>query len=61
MELTGVCPRPVRLPDRELSQAEVEAYWLRDRQALIECGLTKQALLNYYQTRDALLTGEQAP
>lgn len=59
-ELTGACATPVRLPERELSQAEVEEFWLRDRQALIDCGLTKEALLAFYQNRDALLRGEAA-
>lgn len=56
-ELTGACPQPVVLPERELTQAEVEGYWLRDRAALIECGVTKAALLRYYRDRDAGITG----
>lgn len=56
--LTASCASPVRLPDRELSQSEVEEYWLRDRQALIECGMTKEALLAYYRDRDSRITGE---
>lgn len=55
-ELTRICPQPVPLPERTLSQAEVEEFWLRDRQALVECGIDKAALLRYYQNRDALLT-----
>lgn len=55
--LQEACAKPLRLPDRELSQSEVEEYWLRDRQALIDCGLTKQALLDYYLNRDSLLRG----
>jgi len=31
------CNRAVRLPDRELTQAEVERFWIRDRQRLAEC------------------------
>lgn len=53
--LAAACPRPVVLPDRSLSQAEVEAFWLRDRQRLVECGLTKQAVVDYYKNRDALI------
>ena len=55
--LTAACPRPVVLPDRSLSQAEVEAFWLRDRQRLVECGLTKQAVVDFYRNRDALIMG----
>jgi len=58
--LQEACAKPLRLPDRELTQADVEKYWLRDRQALLACGMTKQALLDYYLNRDALLRdGEQ--
>ena len=57
--LTVDCVSPVRLSDRELTQAEVEEYWLRDRQALIECGMTKEALLAYYLDRDAGVTGSE--
>lgn len=56
-ELTAACARAVLLPERELTQAEVEAYWLKDRAALTECGATKAALLRYYRDRDALITG----
>ena len=57
-ELTRICAQPVPLPERELTEAAVIELWLRDREALIECGVTKAALLRYYRTRDALLTGE---
>ncbi len=56
-QLAAPCPRPVTLPNRALTQAEVEAFWLRDRQRLVECGLTKQAVVDYYSNRDALITG----
>lgn len=56
-ELLSECDKPVRLPDRSLTQAEVETFWLRDRVALIECGQTKEALIDYYRQRDAGLTG----
>jgi hypothetical protein len=36
--LTAPCPHPVRLPERELTQAEVERFWGRDRSALRACG-----------------------
>lgn len=54
--LLAACPRPVRLPDRSLMQAEVEAFWLTDRRRLIECGASKAALREYYVNRDALIT-----
>lgn len=55
--LTQDCSRPVRIPDRELTQAEVEELWLRDREALIACGLNRAALQEFYENRDALLRG----
>jgi|GEM_PF-196349 len=36
--LTVACPAPVALPDRALTQAEVELSWGRDRSALRDCG-----------------------
>ena len=56
-ELEDDCAQPVRLPDRVLTQAEVEALWLQDRVALIDCGLTKELLEQYYRDRDRRLTG----
>lgn len=35
--LTAPCPAPVTLPDRGLTQAEVEVAWGRDRRALRAC------------------------
>jgi len=58
-DLTGICPQPVPLPERELTQAEVEELWLRDRAALVDCGVTKAALLRYYRDRDARLIGSE--
>ncbi len=31
------CAMAVRLPDRELTQSEVEKYWLMDRYKLVDC------------------------
>ena len=36
--LIAPCRAPVALPDRGLSQGEVETLWGRDRSALRECG-----------------------
>jgi len=35
--LTQACSRASRLPVRVLTQAEVEAFWIRDRQRLSAC------------------------
>ncbi len=32
------CPDPVTLPDRALSDQDVEILWGRDRRALLDCG-----------------------
>lgn len=55
--LTLPCSGPVILPERELTQSQVEELWLRDRSALVECGLSKEALVEFYHNRDALLIG----
>jgi len=41
------CALPASLPDRDLTQAEVERFWIRDRQNLINCGVSKKALVNW--------------
>lgn len=46
--LTEPCGPAQRLPERVLTQAEVEAFWIRDRQRLAACrsrhgGLTQWA------------------
>ena len=51
-ELTESCARPVLLPDRELTQAEVEMFWINDRENLIRCGYRLQELIAFYQDRD---------
>ena len=54
--LTQACPRPVRLPNRELSQSEVEDYWLVDRRNLINCGSRHAGLVNEHNaTLDVVL------
>lgn len=32
------CPAPVALPERGLSDRDVEILWGRDRRALLDCG-----------------------
>jgi hypothetical protein len=43
------CGRPVPLPDRQLTQREVETLWAADRGALLKCGVSKAGLVTYYQ------------
>ncbi len=56
--LTVVCARPVQLPDRVLTQEEIEWLWSADRSNLITCGEIHQALRDYYSSRDAKIMGE---
>lgn len=51
------CEGPVRLPEAGLTVAEVENYWLQDRAALLDCGASKEAVQDYYDTRDRALSG----
>ena len=46
------CERPVVLPDRGLTQAEVEVFWIKDRENLVRCDLQLQELIDFYSTRD---------
>jgi len=50
------CNRPVVLPDGPMTVGDVETYWLADREALVECGVSKKALRDYYARRDSAIT-----
>lgn len=54
--LTYDCAEPIVLPDGALTVSMVETYWLADREALVECGTSKEALRDYYSRRDSALT-----
>lgn len=41
------CARPVTLPDRGMSQSEVETAWRRDRIALADCGDRLEGLAGF--------------
>lgn len=51
------CAAPVILPDRGLTQAEVETLWRRDRVNLTACGQTLETLKSFYTVRDTGLSG----
>lgn len=55
--LQSRCQDPVLLPERELTQQEVEAYWGRDRANLIVCTDRHSGLLRFFTVRDAGITG----
>lgn len=48
--LVEPCAAPVALPERDVTQGEVETWWGRDRSALRACG-EKHAALAAYVTR----------
>lgn len=47
------CARPVAIP----KGGNFEKFWRQDRIALVECGDTKDALVDFYADRDARLMG----
>jgi hypothetical protein len=51
-ELTRDCADPTVLPDRELTQAEVERYWGEDRFRLAVCRDRNRGLLRFFTFRD---------
>ena len=57
-ELAKDCPRPTKLPDKDLTKGEVVSNWAEDRGRLVTCADSKKAVVDYYQTRDAKITGE---
>ena len=52
-ELTQLCDRPVKLNNVILTQQQTENLWRTDRVALINCGETKELLMEYYADRDS--------
>lgn len=44
------CNGPLLLPDRKLSQVEVERYWAKDRASLIVCRDEKGTLVSYFNS-----------
>lgn len=43
------CEEPVGIPDRDLSRAEVEKLWARDRVRLVACFGSEQAAWKYIE------------
>lgn len=54
------CPRPVRLPNRELTQSEVEDYWLVDRRNLVNCASRHSGLAREHNATMDVILGESA-
>jgi hypothetical protein len=46
---TSVCDTPALLPNRAMTQAEVETFWATDRASLVKCGMNLAALVEHYQ------------
>jgi len=59
VELRIPCEPPVTLPDRELSQNEVEKYWSGDRGELSKCGARHAAHAASVSYRDAEISGRK--
>ena len=49
VSLLSDCNLPVAIPDRELSGAEVELSWGRDRSSLGSCARGKAALVTFIE------------
>lgn len=52
------CAGPVILPDRALSDAELEVFWRRDRIRLVNCREKHAVLADYAKATQAELSGE---
>ena len=44
------CNDPLLLPERKLSQVEIERYWAKDRASLIVCRDEKGTLVSYLKS-----------
>lgn len=57
-EFTQPCSRPVKLPERPLTQLEVETNWIEDRGRLISCAERHEAIVAFYEDRDSRIAGK---
>lgn len=57
--LADPCETPVELPNRALTQAEVETLWRQDRANLLSCGERLISLAEFVRQRDIELSGAQ--
>lgn len=57
-EFEQSCSRPVVLPERDLSQLEVELYWATDRTNLVNCGDLHRNTVEWITSRDGALRNE---
>ena len=53
------CSDTAELPARDLSAGDVKNAWAKDRVSLVECGDRKDALLQFYASRDRALAGQK--
>lgn len=57
--LTQSCQPPIYLPEREVTQAEAENYWLRDRRSLVDCASRHSGLTQWAQETVGTIEGEE--
>ena len=57
--LIAECSGPTDLPDKELTQEEVEYYWSEDRKLLLVCKRKHGAVVKYYKKRDEAIMGSK--
>ena len=43
------CNNPVKIPEKELTQENIENLWIKDRIALINCKKKKDSIVNIIQ------------
>ena len=55
--LAAECVRPVNLPNRALTQVEIETLWSKDRLNLVNCASRHSTSITYYEDRDKELGG----
>lgn len=58
-DLTDPCSSPTQIPDNEITQLQAEKYWGSDRRSLIICKNRNEALIEFYDNRDSLITGSE--
>lgn len=50
------CQRPIKLPERSLTQSETEFFWATDRSNLVTCADRYSAVVSFYSDRDSRIS-----
>jgi len=58
-EFAEDCARPIRIPERDLTEGESIRGWAQDRKNLSDCGDLHSQTVDWIQNRDRGITNER--